>query len=219
MSNNKPIEKAALSFTDNKLIGFAFFMALIPFTFMRYQIGVRTLKPQVVLFNISCLWLITYLCEWITSLPLVSAQLDFAAWKIFTLLYMIVSLVHIIRGRLEAKTIPFTYTRSLGNSYLYGLWTRLNIRYFRSEIRFQAVIEPLIVFLISRAVYYLVAPNLGNFLTLSAICVALIGRLVIDNENSLRWDQNDSLFMGDKVKDNISRNRETENIDVAMSSE
>lgn len=208
LEKQKPVEDAALNFTDSRVIGIIFYIAQIGFVFLRKNIGVRILKVEIISFTTSGMFFIAALADWITDLPLLGAKLDYSSFRIFTVLYGLFAIYHMIKAHLDAREIPFTYSRSLGTSHLQELIFKLNMPFIRqSTQRLQAFVEPVVMIVIARVVHLTISPNLGNFLTLVALAMCVIGVLVINNTDKMRWDLNDSIVLAKHTQDNVKDNK------------
>jgi len=203
-TENKHMEDAALNFTDNRIIGVLFMMAQIGHIFLRRRFGVRILQVQNILFTWSGLMLCASLADWITSLPLLGAKLDYASFRLFGVIYLIWAIYHLVRAYLDSRHIPFRYTRHLGDSYVVDLVTKFDIPFFKKNVlRINAVAEPIVMFVIAEIIGRTLSPNLGIFLKLVAISMCAIGIFVIQNHNKLKYNQNDSIVLSDVTQHNM----------------
>ncbi|PKV50821.1 hypothetical protein ATE84_2888 [Aquimarina sp. MAR_2010_214] len=204
LNEKKHLDEAALNFTDNRVLGAIFIIAQVGFVFLRRNFGVRILKVEMILFAWSGLMLIAALADWITDLPLLGATLDYASFRLFAIIYLVRAIYHTVRAYLNAKQIPHRYTRHLGDSYIFDVISKLEMPFFKkSRLRINAFAEPIAMFFIAEIVKRTIAPNLGIFLMIVAVCMLVVGILVINNHNKMRWDQNDSMVLGNLTQKNM----------------
>lgn len=204
LNEKKHLEDATLNFTNNRIIGAIFMIAQVGHVCLRRRFGVRILKVENILFSWSGLMLIAALADWITRLPLIGAKLDYASFRIFAVIYLIRAIYHLVKAYLEAKEIPHRYTRHMGDSYVADLINKFDIPYFkRNMLRINAIVEPIAMFVIAEIIGRTLAPNLGIFLKIVSVCMCAIGILAIQNNNRLRWDQNDSIVLGRHTQHNM----------------
>lgn len=204
LEEKKHIEEAALNFTDNRILGVIFIIAQVGFVLLRRNFGVRILKVEMVVFAWSALMLIAALADWITNLPLLGAKLDYASFRLFAMLYLVRAIYHMAKAYLEAKQIPHRYTRHLGDGYIFDFISKWELPFFKkNRLRINAFAEPFVMFCIAEIVGRTIAPNLGMFLMIVAICMCVVGILVINNHNKMRWDQNDSMVLANVTQNNM----------------
>jgi len=198
----KPLEKVVFSWSDNRLIGAAFIIALPLLLLLRFRIGIRILRVDLAAFLICVLSLIANLSDWLRNLPFIgsSRQMDMAAWKIFILIFTVLFIVRLIRSFQETKRrTPFTYSRSLGNSWLFPMFKNSPVAFFRKELNFQLILEPIICLVFSIIVGKNIAPNLGTFLMISSVALFIVMWQIRSNLFTLRYDRNDAMIISDVV--------------------
>ncbi len=206
LDQQKPVEDVAhASLTDNKLIGFFFYFAMVGFVIMRKNIGVRLLKAETVLITTLGLFFYAELAHYFSSLPIIGKGMSYASFKIFTVIYLVLAVYHLIKSFIESRKIPYTYTRSTGISHIQPLIFRMNLPFIgQSKQRLDAIVEPLVFFLIAELVYHTVSYSLGIFLMIVSFSMVAIGAVVIRNEDEYRHSLNDSQFLARKTKSEVT---------------
>ena len=211
----KHMDEAAFTFTHSKFEGIMYFLALAIIPFIRKNIGVRTLAPHIVATNIVVLILFRLMAMSMTNIPFVRIRVDVHAWLSFALIYGVLCLIHIVKAhRQVAKGIPFIYTRSVGNSWLFPLWQRIPLpllhKWIHSEQRFQCFIEPLIVFGIGYLITFTEAHNLGLVIMLLAKGLIFIGWRIRMNHLEHLYTTNDTLVMANYVSQSVGTTKHSD---------
>ncbi|TYA74943.1 hypothetical protein [Seonamhaeicola marinus] len=197
------ISDTALNFSDNRFIGILFMLAQVGHVFTRRNFGARALKLENIIFSWSAMLLIAGLANLITRLPFLGT-LDFASFKLFAWIYLFLAIYHAIRAYLNARAIPHLYTRHLGDGFVYDVISKLDMPFFKqSSLRINAFAEPVVVFVIADIIGRFLAPNLGLFLKIVSIAMMVIGVFVIQKHDDLRWDQNDTIVLGQVTQHNM----------------
>ncbi|WP_281989353.1 hypothetical protein [Aquimarina aggregata] len=197
------LENVVLNVTNSKLLGIAFLISMIGFVFVRRNFGCRIIKPESTLFTFLILLVIEGFTSWYAEIPFIGQKIDLSSFLILGVAYVALSIYHLIRAEMDARTIPYRYTRSPGDGYVFDWISKLNLPYFKQNPqRINAFIEPLFVFVVAMMIGKYI-PNLGMFIKLIAICMCVTGVFIIKNHDDLKHDQNDALILGNLTQENM----------------
>jgi hypothetical protein len=199
--DKKPIEKAALSFTNNRILGILFCIALCGIVFVRRGLGVRILRIELIFFTTAIVQFIAAIYIWINSTPFIGRPGgNPEALQYFITIYMFVALFKMARAYIASRKAVFPYTRSLGDSYL-QIWLEQLITKpipWLSQMRFQAFVEPVVILVAGVIITEYFSIFLGLYVMLIALSTAAIGYIVITNEDEHRYDLNDARVLSQK---------------------
>ena len=213
----RPMEEHPLNYTNQWWVQVMFCLGLILIVIIRKRIGVRVLRVDLIVAATLALLFIAFLSDFLNKAPLLNANIDFFALLVFTGVFAVSAVYKTVRAHIDvARGIPFQYTRYQGDSYLYAPYLQLvkwinNTwinTYVRSQARFQQFVEPALLFIAARLVWYFIAPNLGMLLTLMTTGVFVVEMILLGNAHMLKYDQNDAYLLNQAFQQNMEEVKE-----------
>lgn len=209
LDKKTPVEEVAqFSFVENKAIAVCFWIGMIGIVMMRKRIGVRMLRIENVVFTITGLFFFAHIANYFSQLPFIGKGLSYSSFKVFMIIYGICAIGHMIRGFIDSRRIPYTYTRSLGISLIQDVVFKMNLPFIGQSVsRLQAIVEPFLYFIIAEVVYHFLSPSLGAFMIFICVCMIVMEVVQFHNAERIRHDQNDAIILAKHTQHNVKDNK------------